>query len=156
MGIGCLARLAFWAFALNFAWEMVQAPLFIGMREMPPWDATKRCLQAAVGDAAMILVAFGSIAFATREFGWMRRARPFEVAGFIVLAAAQAMLLEVLSLQAGRWRYGPEMPVEPVFGLGLAPILQWLVVPSAIASAVNRGARENPSGPKLPRPPRME
>lgn len=28
-------RLAIWALVLNFAWEMLQAPLFVGMLEMP-------------------------------------------------------------------------------------------------------------------------
>ena len=37
---GPAIRLALYALGVNFVWEMLQAPLFVGMLEMPPWDGT--------------------------------------------------------------------------------------------------------------------
>lgn len=40
-------RLALYSLGVNFVWEMLQGPLFFGMLEMPRWEATALCLQAA-------------------------------------------------------------------------------------------------------------
>ena len=80
--------------------------LFVGMLEMPRWDATALCLRAAVGDAVMILFAYAAAAFGARDRAWMLR---------------------------------PSMPIDPVTGPVLTPILQWLILPLAILWAVRRG-----------------
>lgn len=86
-----VASLALWALALNFAWEMLQAPLFVGMLEMPAWDATKRCLQATFGDAMMILIAFAAVGLARRDWGWIQRPSSSALSAFWLLAAWQAL-----------------------------------------------------------------
>lgn len=131
-------KLGLCAFALNFAWEMLQAPFFVGMLEMPWWEATQRCLQASFGDAVMIVIAFAAVALVTRDWLWMARPRVGRLAAFMLVAATQALALEWLMLRAARWSYVAAMPVDPIFGLGLAPILQWLILPAAIAWLVRR------------------
>lgn len=133
------------AFALNFAWEMLQAPFFVGMLEMPRWEATQRCLRAAFGDTVMILIAFATVALMRRDFRWLRRPHPAGVAVFTLVAATQALALEWHLLRAGRWSYVSDMPVDPVFGLGLAPILQWLILPAAVAWLVKTTIRDEPT-----------
>lgn len=131
-------RLGLYALGVNFVWEMLQAPLFVGMLEMPRWDATALCLQAAAGDAVMIVIAFVVVALGTQDRTWMLRPRPARLWAFALLAALQGLALEWLSLRLQRWSYGPAMPVEPLFGLGLTPILQWLILPLALLWAVGR------------------
>lgn len=131
-------RLGLYAFGVNFVWEMLQAPLFVGMLEMPRWDATALCLQAAAGDAVMMVIAFAVVALGTHDHTWMLRLRPARLCAFALLAALQGLVLEWLSLQLERWSYGPAMPVEPLSGLGLTPILQWLILPLALLWAVRR------------------
>jgi hypothetical protein len=46
----------------------------------------------------------------------------------------------------GSWAYTASMPVLPVLGTGVAPILQWLLVPS-IAFAVASAWRGNTGAP---------
>ena len=135
---GPAIRLALYALGVNFVWEMLQAPLFVGMLEMPPWDATALCLQAAAGDAVMIVIAFAVVALGARDRTWMLRLRSGPLVAFAFLAVSQGLALEWVSLRLERWTYGPSMPVEPIFGLGLAPILQWLILPIAILWAVRR------------------
>lgn len=132
------ARLTLYAVGVNFVWEMLQAPLFVGMLEMPRWDATALCLRAAVGDAVMILLAYASAAFGARDRAWILRPSVRHLSAFAFLAALQGLALEWLSLREMRWSYGPSMPVDPVIGLGLTPILQWLALPLAILWAVRR------------------
>ena len=99
-----LTALKVWlcAFALNFAWEMLQAPFFVGMLEMPWWKATQRCLQASFGDAVMIVIAFAVVALVTREWRWMARPAVGRLAAFMLVAATQALALEWLMLRAAR------------------------------------------------------
>ena len=48
----------------------------------------------------------------------------------IALGAAYTILSEWLNVQVRRsWTYTAAMPVVPWLGTGLAPLLQWLLVP---------------------------
>lgn len=142
--LGQMTRLGLYAFGVSIVWEMLQAPLFVGMLEMPRWNATALCLQAAAGDAVMILIAFAVVTLGARDRTWRLRLPRGCLGAFALVAALQGLALEWLSLRLERWNYGPEMPVEPFFGLGLAPILQWLILPLAILWAAGR--RELSSG----------
>ena len=131
-------RLALYSLGVHFVWEMLQAPLFVGMLEMPRWDATALCLQAAAGDAVMIVIAFAVVTIGVRDRTWMLRPRFGPLGAFALLSASQGLALEWLSLRLERWTYGPAMPVEPLFGLGFTPVLQWLILPLAILLAAGR------------------
>ena len=48
---------AVFAFLLNFPWEFLQIPLYVGMADAPHWDATKVCVLATLGDAVIVVVA---------------------------------------------------------------------------------------------------
>ena len=134
---------------LNVMWEMLQAPWFVGMLDKPWWEATAECLRAAGGDAVMILIAFAAVSLAARETRWMDRPARGPLLAFLLLAAAQGLALEWFSLRAGRWSYLPSMPVEPILGLGLAPILQWLILPAVALWMARRGAaRREPPAPQ--------
>ena len=124
---------------LNFAWEMLQAPWFVGMLDKPWWEATAECLRAAAGDAVMIVIAFAAVSLAMRERRWMDRPVRAPLAAYLILAALQGLALEWFSLRDERWNYLPAMPVEPILGLGLAPILQWLTLPAAALWMTRRG-----------------
>lgn len=56
------AALAGFAFLLNFAWEMDQAPLYRAMATAPHWTAVRICTLATAGDVAILLMACGLIA----------------------------------------------------------------------------------------------
>ena len=63
----------------------------------------------------------------------------------ILLGASYTILSEWLNVEIRRtWSYAAAMPVVPWLGTGLAPLLQWLVVPSlafAITAQRYRRAR---------------
>jgi hypothetical protein len=62
----------------------------------------------------------------------------------IVLGAAYTTLSEWLNVEIRRsWSYTAAMPVLPLIGTGLTPLLQWVIVPAmALAVVAHRYHRE--------------
>ena len=73
-------------------------------------------------------------------FGWCM------VFTAIILGAAYTVFSEWLNVAIRQsWSYTTAMPVLPLFGTGLTPLLQWLVVPGlAFALVAFRGRRAGP------------
>ena len=132
--------LAVTSLSLNFVWEMLQAPLFEDMLTIPRWTATRMCAQASIGDALITLVAYGSIAIIASSRTWIVDLRVRQVVGYLVVGLVATVALELLNVYVlGRWSYAPRMPL--VWGIGLAPIAQWLIVPLIILEAARRYLR---------------
>jgi hypothetical protein len=49
-----------------------------------------------------------------------------------ILGLAYAVLVELAGLAAGSWSYTERMPVVPVFGVGLWPLLQMTLLPPLV------------------------
>lgn len=129
--------LALTSLSLNFVWEMLQAPLFEGMRTMPRWAAARLCAQASIGDVVITLVAYGSVAIIAGSRTWIVDLRVRRVVGYLVVGLVLTVALECLNVYVlGRWAYAPRMPL--VWGIGLAPIAQWLIVPLLVLWAARR------------------
>lgn len=119
------------ALLLHFVWEMLQFPLFIGMSAAPHGEATRACLIATLGDAAIILIGYGCAAAVTRSRLWALRPGTAGIAVYLAVGLALALLAEYIAVRVlARWSYAPAMPT--VLGIGLAPLLQWVVVPPLI------------------------
>ena len=140
--------LAVLAFPLHWIWEMGQAPLYAGMLQRPWYDATRLCTVASVGDVVITLVAYAIVAALFKDRFWAfplrssrlqsSQSRPryrsvaipqiglYLVIGIVITAIVEFFNISVLH----RWEYGPEM--AQIFGLGVAPLAQWVVVPVLI------------------------
>ncbi len=145
-------RLGIVASILNFAWEMLQTRYFVGMAELGWWTATWICLKATVGDVAMILLALWLVGVATDDKLWIDHDARAPVAAFMALSVLQALALEWYSVRSGRWSYGPDMPIDPILHLGLAPVLQWFVIPAASAWITKRLRRSSRTGARRQSP----
>lgn len=133
--------LAVGAFVLNFAWEMLQAPLYESMRGLPFANATWLCARASGGDVVIALAAYGGVAAIVGSPAWLLRPRRAWVASYLVAGVTGTVLLEILNVQHwGRWAYARAMP--RVFGVGVAPLAQWLVVPLVTLWVVRRYVRQ--------------
>ena len=125
------AALALFAFLLHFVWEMGQAPFYRGMATAAHGTAVRACAVATVGDVVILLVAYALVAAAVRSRRWLAAPTGGRVAGFLAVGLAATAGLELLNVYVlGRWAYGTGMP--RVFGVGLAPLLQWMLVPPAV------------------------
>lgn len=125
-------NLVVFALLLNFPWEVLQAPLFEGMSAAPHSAVVGACLQATLGDAAIMLLAHAMVAAVTRRRRWVLAPSRYEVAGFIAVGLAITAVIEWLATRgrwAQTWTYSAEMPVIPGIEIGLSPLLQWVVVP---------------------------
>lgn len=121
------------ALLLNFPWEILQAPFFEGMAVASHWDAVKVCTGAAVGDAVIMLFAYWSVAVAASNRWWFRIASRVQMLGFIAAGVIITVAIEHFATQsmdpAWGWRYADTMPTVPVVGVGLTPVLQWILLP---------------------------
>lgn len=126
------------AFLLNFVWELMQAPFFQALPDIPHWEGVKLCGLATIGDAAIALVAFWCVAAAAQSRAWILSPQRRDLAVFVVLGVVITIGLERSALATGRWQYSEAMPVIPLLGVGLTPMLQWSLLPLLAAWLVRR------------------
>ena len=126
---------AFWAggFLLHLAWEVAQMPLF-ETAYGSFWEGFKMCLFAtATGDMLFMLTLYATLAVIHRDLCWVADrtayAHPATWLVPVLIGILLAVSFELWAVHAvSRWRYG-SMPVVPVLGVGLTPVLQMIVVP---------------------------
>jgi hypothetical protein len=137
----------FFAFLVNYPWEFLQAPWYRTVPDMRHWEAVKFCSWAAVGDGVLAVVAFWVVAgFAVSSRSWIRRPTVRTVAGFVLAAEAMTVAIEWLATEVWqRWSYAPDMPTLPLVGAGVAPLLQWLLLPPLVVAIVRRQLQGPPS-----------
>jgi hypothetical protein len=133
------------SFLLNLAWEFWQVPFFRGMADVPHWQGVKACTQATLGDAGIALAAFWVTAGFAKTRNWIARPRAIQIAIFIGVGVGLTIIFEVLSTRLlDRWAYADTMPTFPPFGVGLLPVLQWLIIPPLVVYFAGRQmARES-------------
>jgi hypothetical protein len=134
-------NVAMFALLLNYPWEFLQAPLYQQMSSAAHWDGIKTCSRAAVGDAVIALAAFWGMALATRTRDWVREPTLSMTLGFIASGVLITIAIERLALSdlwLHSWACSAHMPVVPGLGIGLAPLLQWVVLPPVVLWLVRR------------------
>lgn len=126
------AAIVGFAFLLHFVWEMWQAPMYRTMVQASHVEAVRVCTFATLGDALIQLVAFAGAALAAGSRPWLARPsrrRPMLV--YLTVGLLVTVVLEWINVYVlRRWTYADHMPL--VFGIGLAPVLQWIVVPPIV------------------------
>lgn len=126
-------HIALFALLLNYPWEFLQVPFFAHMPTMPHWEAVLFCTRAALGDVVIALGAYWAVAALRRDRHWIRRPDRTAVLLFVAVGVLVTVGLEWHATEIqSRWQYGPLMPTLPLLGTGLAPLLQWLVLPPLI------------------------
>jgi hypothetical protein len=126
-------NVAIFSFLLNFPWEIWQVPFFRGMASMLHWKAIAMCTQATVGDAVIAIASFWGIAIVARTRRWILRPTWREIAGFVGFGVIITIVFE--SFATGildRWEYVEAMPILPILGTGLLPLLQWIILPPLV------------------------
>ena len=87
-------------------------------------------MRASVGDALMLLLAFWLVALWRRDRDWILRPSASALGWFLLPGLVMTVVFEALATGPwGRWTYADTMPVLPVVGTGVAPLLQWLLLP---------------------------
>jgi len=138
-------RLTIRGLVASAAWESLATPLYTDRSAGAARLLASR-LHCTVGDVLVLLAAHAITALAFRERHWARRRRAPALALFLALGVAYTAVSEWLNVRvAGSWAYAPEMPT--VSGLGIAPLLQWVLVPLlAVRAPWTEGTAERDAG----------
>jgi hypothetical protein len=125
-------RFAAWGFAFNALWEAAQSPLYADRGGSVRYLVWSR-LHCALGDVVILLGCYWVIALLWRDRRWSATRRLAPRVLFVVLGMAYTIASELLHTRLFvSWAYASEMP--RIFGVGLTPILQWLLIPSVLLS----------------------
>jgi hypothetical protein len=119
------------AAVFNYAWELAQSPLYIGMENLG--EVWWHCFVASLGDGLLVLLIFAVGWMVLHRQDWF--ANP-GVHGYAVMLATGLVIsvsIEWIAVHIlGRWAYIDRMPLFPGLGVGIFPILQMLVLPLLI------------------------
>ncbi len=134
---GVMARAGLWsalAFVLNLAWEIAQVRLYTIWAEADRLSVAWALLHCSVGDVLIVLAMYALAGRVLRRADWPA-SRPW-TGGAIVVVGALAFTAwsEWYNVyRAGSWGYTASMPT--IFGIGLSPLLQWLILPPLLVVA---------------------
>ncbi|TXH73987.1 hypothetical protein [Thiobacillus sp.] len=122
----------------SLAWEIAQLPLYTLWAEPHPGRIVYAVAHCTVGDAVIGTTALALALILNRagEHGTWPGVRI--VLSTVLLTVAYTLLSERINLARGNWAYTAWMPVLPWIGVGLAPLLQWVVVPCVAWGWANR------------------
>lgn len=140
-----LRRLVFWALlaaALHALWEIAQLPLYTLWNEEDRLRLAGYVAHCVAGDVLIATLTFLIVAAALRRLDWPQ-ARPWLGGALLVgLGVGYTILSERYNVyRAGAWAYAEQMPlvqIPLVGGIGLAPLLQWLIVPALMVVLARR------------------
>lgn len=121
--------LAMFEFLTHFVWEMLQVPLFAGMAEAPHSSVVWLCIRATGGDVFILLTSywFSSLVWGNRQ--WLREGDRKPAITLVITALIVTVVMEWLATgPLERWEYANSMPMIPLVGIGLSPLLQWLLL----------------------------
>ncbi len=127
------------AFLVNYPWEFLQVPFFTDMQTMDHWDAIVFCTRATGGDALIALTGYWVVAFVWGDRRWILKPSVRQIGILMAVGIAITIAFEWHATEiAGRWTYAEHMPVLPILGTGLLPLLQWTLLPPLIVWFVSR------------------
>jgi hypothetical protein len=117
-------------------WERLQSPFYADTFEVSWTMLLSDRLHCTAGDAVILLRAFWLVALRWGR-SWVRIARGLPWVMFLGLGLAYAVFSEHVNVHlAHQWAYSRWVPTYG--GIGLVPLMQWLVVPTLSVRLVRR------------------
>lgn len=126
--------------AMNLVWEFAQMPLYTLWTTGTGSEIIYAGLHCTVGDAMIggsALLAAQMLAAPTR---WPQQGRARVLLIALAIGLTYTVFSEWLNIEVrGAWAYSELMPVIPLLGTGLTPLLQWLTLPVAAYLLATKG-----------------
>jgi hypothetical protein len=145
-GLQRVATFAIASVLLQWAWEVAHGPAYVETA-LPLSNRIWHCAPMALVDAAWSALLVAAAAILAPQIGWSsRRAVAWTTAA---LGTVTATAFEMWAVGRGRWTYNGYMPVLPLVGAGVWPVLQMSLLPPAayLLSCVGRRRRLHASVP---------
>lgn len=132
--LACAARWSALAFVSNLAWEIAQVRLYTIWAAADGRDIAWSLLHCSLGDVVIALALFALAGVALGRADWPA-SRPLAGGAIVVIGAlAFTAWSEWYNVyRIGSWGYAASMPM--IFGVGLSPLLQWLILPPVMLVA---------------------
>jgi hypothetical protein len=127
---------------LHLGWELLQLPLYTMWATDPLLKQAFAVGHCTIGDAMIAgLTLLIALSVAGNSHWPAERWRAVWITT-VVLGMTYTIYSEWLNINVrGNWAYAASMPTLPFIGTGLAPLLQWLVVPSLALLSAGRARR---------------
>lgn len=122
------------ALILNLFWEIAHIRLYTIWLQADGMRIARAAFHCSLGDVLIALAMFALAGIALRRADWPA-SRPW-AGGIIVVIGAMAFTVwsEWYNVyRVGNWGYTASMPM--IFGIGLSPLLQWLILPPVMVGA---------------------
>lgn len=115
------------AYVLNFVWELAHGPLYKGFQ----YDEKHIyfCALATLADVLMVLLLFFAFGLLFNDVFWTRNMNTKKVILLMLVGGLGANFSEMIHLQNGHWIYTSTMPLLPLTGAGVTPVLQFTFLP---------------------------
>jgi hypothetical protein len=124
--------IGFSSFFLNFFWEVAQT-YFYTMKDASFSTMLYGWVHCTLGDVMITLGSFWIISLINRNRRWFLNPKKLSFAGFLLAGVLYTILSEWMNAQIFKsWGYNELMPIIPWMKVGLTPLLQWIVIPSAV------------------------
>lgn len=135
--------------AMDLAWEIAQLPLYTIWRTAEAGYLAFAVIHCTAGDVVIAAASLSLAVLLAADRAWPFRSYRRVMALAIVIGIAYTVFSEWLNVEVRQsWTYSVWMPVLPLLGTGLSPVLQWIFVPLAAFQMI----RPRPRLPPAPRP----
>ena len=115
----------------NYPWELLQAPLYVGMESFR--TVAWHCFVASLGDGLLVLDIFATGWVALRRHTWFMRPRVQGYGVMLMTGLVLGIAMEWIAVhRLGRWMYTAQMPLVPGLAIGAVPVAQMLILPPVI------------------------
>ncbi len=111
--IGCII------FILSVIWEFSHHSLYIDLSGIPKYP---HLIIASFIDMLIILGIFAIVSLKNKKATWIKSPSTSDYLLVVFWGITAAMLIEVINISLGRWKYTPAMPT--VLGVGISPLIQ--------------------------------
>ena len=119
---------------MNLAWEIAHVRLYTLWAEADGLTVAWSLFHCTLGDVLIALAVFALAGMVLRQVDWPA-SRPWAGGVMVVIGTmAYTAWSEWYNVyRAGSWGYSASMPL--IFGIGLSPLLQWLILPPVLVIA---------------------
>lgn len=132
-------QLAVWGGFLHGVWEFLHSSFYTDhVRGL--WYVVWTRLHCTVGDIMILMASFWLTSLAFRSRRWIGDRNLIAMFIFWTIGLGYTVFSEWFNTTISKtWQYTPSMPV--LFGIGLTPILQWLIIPPTAMLLMRRSGR---------------